>query len=381
MKKKLCILGSTGSIGINTLKVVEEFASHFSIFAIAAHSNILELEKQIAKFHPRYVVVFDEKKANLLKKNLKSSSLEILSGMEGLCFVASHPDVDFVMGAISGSIGLAPILAAIDAKKTIGLANKEVLVAAGEMVMKKVKDNNISLLPVDSEHNAIFQALQGEEKKNIYNIILTASGGPFFQLSKDKRKEITLNDALSHPTYKMGKKITIDSSTLMNKGLEVIEAYHLFGVKLDQIKVVIHPQSIIHSMVEFCDKSIIAQMSPPDMTLPIQYSLFYPERMLSQKEEFDFTKHNNLSFFSYEKGRFACLDLAFEAARLGKSMPCFLNAANEILVQRFLLGKITWLDIEKKLEKIMFSHNPKEIKAFEDVIDIEKQAKDKALTI
>jgi len=381
MKKKLCILGSTGSIGINTLKVVEEFASHFSIFAIAAHSNILELEKQIAKFHPRYVVVFDEKKANLLKKNLKSSSLEILSGMEGLCFVASHPDVDFVMGAISGSIGLAPILAAIDAKKTIGLANKEVLVAAGEMVMKKVKDNNISLLPVDSEHNAIFQALQGEEKKNIHNIILTASGGPFFQLSKDKRKEITLNDALSHPTYKMGKKITIDSSTLMNKGLEVIEAYHLFGVKLDQIKVVIHPQSIIHSMVEFCDKSIIAQMSPPDMTLPIQYSLFYPERMLSQKEEFDFTKHNNLSFFSYEKGRFACLDLAFEAARLGKSMPCFLNAANEILVQRFLLGKITWLDIEKKLEKIMFSHNPKEIKAFEDVIDIEKQAKDKALTI
>ena len=381
MKKKLCILGSTGSIGKSTLKVVEEFPSHFSIFALAAHSNISEIEKQISIFYPKYVVIFEEKKASILRKNLKSFSVEILSGMEGLCFVASHPDVDFVMGAISGSIGLAPILSAIDAKKTIGLANKEVLVAAGEMVIAKAKKNNVKLLPVDSEHNAIFQALQGEEKKNIHRIILTASGGPFFELPKDKRKEITLQRALAHPTYKMGKKITIDSSTLMNKGLEVIEAYHLFGVKLDQISVVVHPQSIIHSMVEFCDKSIIAQMSPPDMTLPIQHALFYPERKESKKEEFDFTKHNKLSFYPYEKGNFVCLDLAFEAAKTGRSMPCFLNAANEILVQRFLLGKIAWIDIEKRLEKLMFLHSPKKIETFEDVIDIEKQAKDKAITI
>lgn len=381
MKKKLCILGSTGSIGKTTLNVVEEFSHYFSVFALAAHSNIHLLEKQISLFHPKYVVLFDEKKADELKKKRLEDSVEILSGLEGLCFIASHPEVDFVMGAISGSIGLAPILAAINAKKIIGLANKEILVAAGEIVKEKALEKQVSLLPVDSEHSAIFQSLQGENKEKIHRIILTASGGPFFQMPKKRREKISLREALIHPTYKMGKKITVDSSTLMNKGLEVIEAYYLFHVQLDQINVVIHPQSVVHSMVEFCDKSIICQMSKPDMALPIQYALFYPERMKNSKKEFDFTKINQFSFYPYIKEDFPCLDLAFESAKIGKSMPCFLNASNEILVQRFLHGEITWLAIEKNLEKLLFSHKPEKIFSYDDVIMVEKEAKEKALTI
>ena len=381
MKKKLCVLGSTGSIGKSTLQVVENFPSHFSVYALAAKENIDILEKQIRLFQPKIVAVFDKNQAQILRKNIADLPVIVEEGIEGICAIAAHEDVDFVMAAISGSIGLLPVLRAIEAKKTIGLANKEVLVAAGEMVMEKAEKNAVSLLPVDSEHNALFQILQKEKNKNIQRLILTASGGPFYFLSPEKWKDIALQQALAHPTYQMGKKISVDSSTLMNKGLEVIEAHYLFAISVDKIDVVIHPQSIVHSMVEFCDHSLFAQMSYPDMTLPIQHVLFYPLRQSNNRKNFDFTKYNQLTFFPYQKQHFLCLDLAIEAAKNKKSMPCFLNAANEVLVDRFLQQKISWIEIGKKLEKIMQKHNPFSVKTFEDVMEVEKQAHVAAQTI
>ena len=377
-KQRISILGSTGSIGKNTLEVISHRGC-YEVEALAAYANIDLLELQVREFHPKIIAVYDEKKAKELKKRLPQ--MHIVSGMEGLLEVASLDTVDIVMSAISGAIGIAPTVTAIKKGKRIALANKEVLVAAGDLVMKMVKDFNAQLIPVDSEHSAIFQALQGSSDQEISRIILTASGGPFFRYTSQEMKHITLEKALKHPTWSMGAKITIDSSTLMNKGLEVIEAYHLFQVKREQIEVIIHPQSIIHSMVEFIDGSMIAQMSAPTMKVPIQYALTYPHREKGIIPPFSFSQYPSLEFIVLEKGKFRCLDLAFEALKIGKSMPCFLNAANEVLVDRFLQKEIGWLDISQKLETLCLHHQVTTINSLDTVYAVDAMARKEAKSI
>jgi 1-deoxy-D-xylulose-5-phosphate reductoisomerase len=377
--KKVSILGSTGSIGSTTLKVIKGSKNLYEVYALAANSNIEKLEKQAKEFKPKIIAVFNKTKAKELKKRLVNT--KIVSSIEGLIEVATHPDVDFVMSAISGSIGLIPTIEAIKAKKIIGLANKEVLVAAGDLVNQLLKKYNTILVPVDSEHSAIFQCLKNENNKNIKRLILTASGGPFLNYSKENLKNILLSDALKHPNFKMGKKNTIDSSTMMNKGLEVIEAYYLFNVVQKQIDVVIHPEQIIHSMVEFIDGSILAQMSEPSMEVPIRYALSYPKREKSTIQKFDFVKNSTLSFFEPDMQKFLCLSLAIDALKIKKSMPCFMNKANEVLIQKFLNNKISWLDISKKLEKLMSSHTPENLLDLKTVMEVEKEAIQKAKRI
>ena len=345
--KKVAILGSTGSIGKNTVNVIRAFPDRFQISALAAHSNIDLLEQQAKEFSPKLIAVFDASKALELKKRLPQ--IEILGGMEGLVAVATHGD--FVVSAITGTLGLIPTLAAIEAKKDVGLANKEALVSGGALVMSLVAKNGVNLLPIDSEHSAIFQCMQ--QKESVKRIILTASGGPFRQFTSEQLASVTVEQALRHPTWSMGAKVTIDSSTLMNKGLEVIEAHWLFGVP--QIDVVVHPQSIIHSMVEYVDNSILAQMGYTDMRIPIQYALTYPERLQGPFEAFDFTKHT-LQFFAPDMEKFPCLRLAFESLKAGGTLSCYMNAANEVLVNRFLSGEISWQSIPNKLEKLMAKH-------------------------
>lgn len=377
--KKICILGSTGSIGSSTLKVIEDSNNSYKVFALAAHSNIDRLQEQAIKFKPKIIVVFDEKKAKELKKRI--SNVKILSSVEGLIEAAAHPDVDFVMSAMSSSIGLMPTIEAIKANKIIGLANKEVLVAAGDLVDQLVKRHKALVIPVDSEHSAIFQCLKNENNKFVKRLILTASGGPFLNCTKQKLKEITVKDALKHPNFQMGKKITVDSSTMMNKGLEVIEAYHLFNISQDQIDVVVHPEQIIHSMVEFIDGSVLAQISEPSMEIPIRYALSYPVREKSNIKNFDFVKNSKLTFFKPDLEKFSCLALARRALKIKKSMPCFMNKANEILVERFLKGEISWLDIAVKLEKLMSLHTPLNLVDLITVLEIEKEAVRKAINI
>ncbi len=349
--KKLIILGSTGSIGLSTLDIVDHLKNDFTVVALAARSNINELEKQIRKYHPKLVAVFDPKQAMELKKRV--SGVEIVSGMEGLNQAASFSEGDMVVSAISGTMGLEPTYHALKAGKKIALANKEVLISGGSFIMSQAADGQI--MTVDSEHSALFQCLVGEKKEEVRRLILTASGGPFRNKSYQELEQVTVNCALNHPTWSMGPKITIDSSTLMNKGLEVIEAYHLFGIS--EIDVVIHPQSVIHSMVEFKDGSIKAQMSEPDMKLPIQYALTYPERKEGLLKPFDFTKFSKLEFFPPDTVKFKCLKLAFDALEEGDSFPGTLNAANEVLVERFLKEEISWIDIGNKLESLLARHN------------------------
>lgn len=377
--KNICILGSTGSIGKSTLKVVRDSNNLYKVFSIAANSNIDELEKQAIEFKPKIIAVFDEKKAKELKKRVPN--VKIVSSIEGLVEVATHPDVDFVMSAISGSIGLIPTIEAIKTNKVIGLANKEVLVAAGDLVNELIKRHKAVVIPVDSEHSAIFQCLKNENTKAVKRLIITASGGPFLKYSKDELKNITLEAALKHPNFQMGKKITVDSSTMMNKGLEVIEAYHLFNISQEQIDVIVHPEQIIHSMVEFIDGSILAQMSEPSMEVPIRYSLSYPTRIESKIPNFDFIKNSKLSFFEPDYEKFLCLSLALLALKTKKSMPCFMNKANEILVTRFLDKQISWQDISKKLQKLMSFHTPQNLLDLTSILDVEKEAIQKAKTI
>lgn len=378
-KKRISILGSTGSIGRQTLDVVRSLKSQLAVTVLAAGSNIDLVEAQAREFSPKLIAIFDESKALELKKRLPH--VPIISGMQGLIEAASHPDVDVVMSAITGAIGIRPTVAAINAGKTIALANKEVLVAAGEYVMNLAREKNVSILPVDSEHSALFQCLQASENREISRLILTASGGPFYRLPKSEMESITVEKALKHPTWSMGAKITIDSSTLMNKGLEVIEAHHLFQMPANKIDVVVHPQSIIHSMVEFIDGSMLAQLSQPTMLVPIQYALTYPARQPGIIPPFDFTKHPMLEFIVPEERKFVCLELAFEALRQGGSMPCYLNAANEVLVQRFLDKQISWLDISRRLEKLCLSHRVQKQMDLDAVFAIDAQAREEAKTI
>lgn len=369
----IALLGSTGSIGVATLEIISQFPHLFHVAALAVDSNIALLEKQIALFSPKLLAVYNSDKAKELQK--KFPHLPVIPAEEGLIAAATHADASCVVAAMSGSQGLKAIAAAAAAGKKIALANKEVLVCGGELITSIAKKNGATIIPVDSEHSAIFQCLQGQEVRRLNRIILTASGGPFLSYTPQELANVTPAAALNHPNWKMGKKITIDCSTLMNKGLEMIEAHWLFSLPPTAIDVVIHPQSIIHSMVEFIDCSILAQLSQPTMLLPIQYALTYPDRLASRLAPFDFTRAQQLQFLPVETNKFRCLSLAYDAVKEGKSLPAYMNAVNEILVERFLASHISWNDIATKLEKAMEKHLPKQLNDIEEIIAIEKEAK------
>ncbi|MBA4686898.1 MAG: 1-deoxy-D-xylulose-5-phosphate reductoisomerase [Candidatus Galacturonibacter soehngenii] len=369
--KKLSILGSTGSIGTQTLDVVRENAD-LHITALAAGSNIELLEKQIREFKPQYVAVWDEKKALELKDFIKDTNTKVVSGMDGLIFISTLEEIDIVVTAVVGMIGIRPTVAAIKAGKHIALANKETLVTAGHIIMPLAKENKVNILPVDSEHSAIFQSLNGENPKEIHKILLTASGGPFRGKKINELAKVKLQDALKHPNWAMGRKITIDSSTLVNKGLEVIEAKWLFDTTMDQIQVVVQPQSIIHSMVEFIDGSIMAQLGLPDMKLPIQYALFYPERKSMQNERLDFAKLGGITFEDPDMETFKGLKLAYQAGNIGDSMPTVFNAANEMAVSKFLQEKMRYLDIADTIEMCMSEHKIIKNPTVDQIIEIEQ---------
>lgn len=361
--KKIAILGSTGSIGTQTLEVVSAYPERFEIVSLSAGKNIDLLEKQIRIFRPKVAAVWDEKDAEKLKMRLTDVDVTILSGMDGLIEAACIPEAEIVVTAIVGMIGIRPTIAAIKAKKDIALANKETLVCAGHIIIPLVKQMGVKLLPVDSEHSAIFQCLNGEKENRIHKILLTASGGPFRGRKKEELKDIKPKDALKHPNWSMGAKITIDSSTMVNKGLEVMEAKWLFGVDYDRVQVVIQPKSIIHSMVEFEDGAVIAQLGTPDMKLPIQYALTWPERMeIKGGGRLDFAELTSIAFEKPDMVNFPALALAYEAGKRGGNIPTAFNAANEIAVAEFLGGKIGYLDIYEKIshacEKIDFVKDP-----------------------
>lgn len=379
MVKKISLLGSTGSIGTSTLRVVRHLKDELKVTALAAHSNIALLAEQIIEFKPQMVAVYDPKAAMELQKQFPD--LQMLTGIEGMNACASDNDADIVLASMSGTLGVVPTLAAIEAGKTIALANKEVLVAAGELVMQRVKSKGVKLLPVDSEHSALFQCLEGQDPKSVRRLIITASGGPFRSHTMQQLSEVTLDQALNHPKWKMGPKITIDSSTLMNKGLEVIEAHWLFEIPVSQIDVVVHPQSIIHSMVEHVDGSILAQMGEPDMIVPIQYALTYPERRPGMMKPFDFIRNGRLEFTFPDQEKFRCLSLAYSAIKQGQSLPCYLNAANEVLVGRFLQKQISWLDISQKLETLLQKHTAKPVRNLEAILEIDRIARFEAAAI
>ncbi|MDF1616789.1 1-deoxy-D-xylulose-5-phosphate reductoisomerase [Petrocella sp. FN5] len=367
--RKITILGSTGSIGKQTLEVIRE-QKNIEIVALTANQNIELLEQQIHEFNPKCVVVMDEKKAMTLQKKMGHKT-EVLWGMDGLITVSTLSEIDLVVTAIVGMIGLRPTIAAIKSGKDIALANKETLVTAGAIIMDLVKKHNVRLLPVDSEHSAIFQCLNGEQTSAVESIILTASGGPFRGYTKKRLEEVTLEQALKHPNWSMGAKITIDSSTLVNKGLEVIEAKWLFDLRREQIQVVVHPQSIVHSMVEFIDGSIIAQMGLPDMKLPIQYALAYPERVINPYPRLKLGDIGTLTFEEPDLQVFRGLALAFDALREGGSMPIVYNAANESAVDMFLKQEIKYKDIVTIIDQAMTKHNVTICKDETDVIEIE----------
>lgn len=374
--KRITILGSTGSIGTQTLDVVRKNKDKFQVVAISANSSIDLLLEQIMEFSPKYVAVYNKESALKLKEMIPENiNIEVLSGMDGLVKICQLEEVNVVLTAVVGMIGLVPTMAAIKAKKTIALANKETLVTAGELVMSEAKKNNVEILPVDSEHSAIFQCLNGERKQDIEKIILTASGGPFRGKKREELVNVTKNEALKHPNWDMGRKISIDSSTLMNKGLEVIEAKWLFDVDVEDIEVVVHPQSIIHSMVSFRDSSVISQMGCPDMRLPIEYALTYPERLKTDFERLDLAKVATLTFEKPDMETFPCLALAFKALKLGGTYPAALNSANEFLVNEFLNDKIGFYDIPYYIEKTLDCHKNRVNPTLEDILEVDKETR------
>lgn len=374
--KKVIILGSTGSIGTQTLDVIKNFKENFEIVGLTAYNNVELLSKQIREFNPKVVAVKDEDKANQLRENLKKN-VEILTGSKGLQEIVKY-DADLVVVAVEGIAGLIPTVTAIQRGKDIALANKEVLVTAGQIVMDLAKKKGIRLLPIDSEHSAILQCLKGNDRKEISRLILTASGGPFRGKKKEVLKKVTVEQALNHPNWKMGKKITIDSATLMNKGFEVIEAKWLFDISEDKIDVVVHPQSIIHSMVEYIDGSVIAQLATADMRIPIQYALNYPTRNYIKEVKFlDFSVITQLTFEKPDLETFRCLSLAYEALKIGGTMTTVLNAADEIAVSLFLNKKIEFLQIAEIIEESMKEHNNIQNPTLDDIINVDKEVKEK----
>lgn len=353
--KKISILGSTGSVGMQILEIVEK-NDDIQVIGLSTNTNIERLYEQILKFQPKIVAVMNEQKAKELKAKV-NNKITVLTGIEGLIEVATISEVELVVTAVVGMIGIRPTIEAIKVSKNIALANKETLVTAGSIIMKLAKEIGVSILPVDSEHSAIFQALNNEDINNVDNLWLTASGGPFRGMKENDLKKITLEQALKHPNWSMGNKITIDSATLMNKGLEVIEAKWLFDIPIDQIKVLVHPESIIHSMVEYKDSSVIAQLGLPDMRLPIQYALYYPKRKRNEFKRLNLADIGKLTFEEPDLLSFRCLKLAYDAIRIGKSMPVVLNAANELAVNKFLNKKISFLEIPNIIEHCMSKHD------------------------
>ena len=378
--RKISILGSTGSIGTQTLEVVENLKD-IKVMAITGNSNIKLLEEQARKYQPALVAVMDETNAEALKENLADMDIRVVSGMDGLVEAAIYEGVDTVVTSVVGNVGLKPTFEAICAGKNIALANKETLVSAGQLVMDLAKKHNIKIYPVDSEHSAIFQSLQGNEGNKIERILLTASGGPFRGKKREELLNVTAADALKHPNWSMGSKITIDSATLMNKGLEVMEAKWLFDVDVDQIEVLVHPQSIVHSAVEYEDGAIVAQLGEPDMRVPIQYALTYPKRVKSPFPRVDFAQRNNLTFDQPDMETFKCLSLAYRALKTGGTLPAVLNGANEVAVARFLKGDIGFLDIPELIEQTMDAYTVKYEYTLEDLLEADAWAKDYAAKV
>jgi 1-deoxy-D-xylulose-5-phosphate reductoisomerase len=372
--KNIAILGSTGSIGQNALKVIRNLPERFTVNYLTAHRNINLLERQIEEFKPKGVVVLDKENAFILKNRI-NGNVEVLTGVEGLEEVVTRPEVDVVISSLVGFAGLKPTIAAIKKGKTIALANKETLVVAGEIVTRLVRENNATLLPVDSEHSAILQCLTGEKRDRISRLILTASGGPFLHTPREQFEFITIEQALNHPNWRMGNKITIDSATLMNKGLEVIEAHWLFDLPPDRIQVVIHPQSIIHSMVEFIDGSLKAQLGLPDMKIPIQYALTFPDRLPMNGARVDFPSLKSMTFFEPDHHKFPCLQLAFAALRQGGTAPAVLNAANEVAVDSFLNQRILFSKIPALIEDALGHHTSIHAPSLEQIIEADSETR------
>ncbi len=378
--KQIAILGSTGSIGKSALEVIRSFPDKFKVTALSTNSNIELLREQIKEFRPKCVAVKDLQAALKLKKTV-GSKCRIFTGESGLVEVAKDKVSDGVLLAISGSAALKPLLAAIDEKKDIALANKEALVMAGAIVMERAFKRQVKILPIDSEQSAIWQCLNHQEPRQLKNIYLTASGGPFINLTKNQLRRVSIDKVLKHPRWKMGKKITVDSATLMNKGLEVLEALALFSVSLDKIKVIVHPQAVIHSMVEFIDGVILAQLSVTDMRIPIQYALSYPERLPSELKGLDFYKLRQLNFQAPDCAKFPCLKLAYQAALDGGTAPAVLNASNEVSVEEFLKGNLNFVSIPKIVEKVLARHQNKKSPTLNEIFEADLWARNQAIRV
>lgn len=376
-ERRVILLGSTGSIGLNALRVIDQLGSSCRVVGLSAYGNVSELLRQVKRYQPEVVSIWDPAAAQSIRDRgirVHGKPLRVMSGIEGLVTLAQWSSANFVLSAVVGGIGLRPLIEAIRSGKMVALANKEALVMAGELVMSEVKKHRATLLPVDSEHSAIFQCLQGSARSDVSRLILTASGGPFYRY-KGNLSKVTVRQALNHPTWKMGKKITIDSATLMNKGIETIEAAILFGLPIDRVQIVIHPQSIVHSLVAYVDGAMIAQLSWPDMCLPIQYALTYPARLPGPLKTLDLPFARTLEFFEPDFRRFPCLTLARDAARRGGSCPTVLNAADEVAVHAFLEGRIRFTDIAKIVEKTLSRHKSVKSMSLDSVVEIDQWAR------
>ncbi|MFH1867377.1 MAG: 1-deoxy-D-xylulose-5-phosphate reductoisomerase [Candidatus Omnitrophota bacterium] len=376
--KNVAILGSTGSIGINTLKVIESLSKGFRVVGLSSFSNIGLLQEQIRIFKPSLVTVVDSKKGMELKPRIDTRRIKLFSGAEGLNIIASSKDVDIVVIAISGAAAIYPLLSSIDSKKHICLANKESIVMAGDIIMKRAAGRGANLIPVDSEHSAIFQCINSSAISSVNKIYLTGSGGSLFKTAKVRFPSLKVNEVLKHPKWKMGKKVTVDSATLMNKGLEIMEAQHLFKVPVDKIKLLIHPEAIIHSMVEFIDGAIMAQLGVTDMRLPIQYALTYPERVKTSMRMVDFSDMENLTFHKPDMAKYPCLSLAIATAKLGDTYPAVLNAADEEAVKAFLAKRINFVKIPKIIEKVLMKHHPVKDPCLDDIFKSDEWAREEA---
>ena len=374
--KKLAILGSTGSIGKSALDLVDLYPDRFQVSTLAARRSVDILYEQALKYRPQVIALWDAQAAQDLRDRLPE--IEVLSGEEGVIQAAIHESVNTVVAAIEGAAGLVPTYRALREKKNVALANKETLVMAGELIMSMVGESGPSLLPVDSEHSALHQCLRGAKKEEVHRLVLTASGGPFFDRSQEQLEGVTVEEALNHPTWEMGPKITIDSATLMNKGLEVIEAYHLFGVQPDHISIVIHPQSIIHSMVEFVDGTVLAQMSITDMKSAILYALAYPDRWDSNLPRLDLLSLSALEFHPPDRDKFPCIRLAYQALESGQTFPTALNAANEVAVHSFLSGSLPFSSIPEVIEEVLNQHQPIPMNELETVLEADRQSRRQA---
>lgn len=373
--KDVGILGSTGSIGTQALSVIRENPDKFRVKVLSCNKNISLLKEQIKEFKPEAVAVFDEESGGVLKKELPGH--EILTGYKGLCDVAAFGNYQLLLNGLMGMIGLEPTYRAIEAGKNIALANKETLVAGGKLIMEFAAERDVDIIPVDSEHSAIFQCMAAAEKNKVKSIILTASGGPFLGKKLDELKSVRMEEALNHPNWSMGKKISIDSATFMNKGLEVIEARWLFDLDAERIRVVVHPESIIHSMIEFEDNAVLAQLGKPDMKVPIALGMSWPDRIKNDMGSLDFAKISKLTFREPDRETFRCLDYAYEALKTGKSATCVLNAANEVLVDKFIKGEIEFPDIQKMLGEIMDTWNFEQAENLEDILELDKEVRER----